>query len=245
MYASVQGAFQYGVLAPFRRPPRDPAQLLQPQRHFPEIEEGDELAAGDGPHRGLRPQAVDRQRHNDRVYKRRLNAQREVAAPSIVETLRRADCPYTDDEMDSVRSGTEQNPSRVSHPENHEETQEEAAVADVHDTAASTTQTNTEAAKSDLDHSDRKQQKEKKSSTEDEWSRTGDTLESRAEGGFAPAEVQVSFSNNTENNHFFLHLKIAKVCNFTLMKHFKAPPLGTTLQLGTSAPGLKARKANW
>lgn len=232
----MQGAFQYGVLAPFRRPPRDPAQLQQPPRQFPEIEDGDDLAGGDGPHCGLRRQAADRQRHNNRVYKRRPNAQREAAAPFFVETLRRADRPYTDDEMDSMRPGTEQNLSGVSEPENQEETLEEPVVADVHETPAP--MTNTEASKSDSDQSDSKQQNGNKSSAKDERSRTGDTLESLAEGERAPAEVQVSFSYNTKNNHY-LHLQIA-MCPLFFIKHFKAPPFGTTLQLGTSASGLKA-----
>lgn len=224
----MQGAFQYGVLAPFRRPPRDPAQLQQPPRHFPEIEDGDDddkLAGGDGPHRGLRRQAAGRQRHNNRADKRRANAQREAAAPFCVETLRRADCPYTDDEMDSVRPGTEQNTSGVSDPENQEETLEGAAGA-----PAPTTQTNTEAAKSDSDHSHRKQQKGKKSSAKDERSRTGDTLETRAEGESAPAQDQVNFSDNTKNNHV-LHLRIPKVCNCLVMKHLKLPHLIRRLSL--------------
>lgn len=48
-YASVQGAFQYGVLAPLRRRPRDPAQLQQPLRQDREIKDDDHLAKGDEP----------------------------------------------------------------------------------------------------------------------------------------------------------------------------------------------------
>lgn len=228
----MQGVFQYGILAPFRRPPRDPAQLLQPPRQLPEIEDGDDLARGDGPHCELRLQAADRQRHNNRVHKRRPNAQREAATPFFVETLRRADRPYTDDEMDSVRPGTEQNLSGVSDSENQEETLEEPAGTHVPDTPAPTTQTNTVAAKSDLDHLERERQKGNTNCVKDERSRTEDRLESVAEVQSAPTDIQVSFSYNTKNNHY-LHPKIANVCNFTLLN-------GTTLQLGTSASGLKA-----
>lgn len=188
VYTSVHGAFQYGVLAPFRRPPRDPPppQLQQPPRQFHEIEDNDHLAGGDG----FGHQAAGRQQHKNRVYRRRPNAQREAAAPFVVETLRRADRPYTDDEMDSVRPDTEQNLSGVSDPENQEETLEEPAGARVQDTPAPTAQTNTKAAKSDSDHSESKQQKVKKSPAKDERSRTGGTLESLVEGQSAQADVQ-------------------------------------------------------
>lgn len=228
VYASVQGAFQYGVLAPFRRPPRDPAQLQQPPRQYHEIEDGDHLAGGDGPHCGLRRQAPDRQQPISRVYKRRPNAQREAAAPFSVETLRRADHPHMDDEMDSVRPGTEENLSEVSAIKNLEE----LAGADVYDTVPPPTRTNSEAAKLDSDCSEKKQQKETKRPEKAERSRAGDTLESLAEGQSASGEIQVSFSCS--------HLKIAEVCNFTLLKHFKAPPFGLNLQLGKSASWLKA-----
>lgn len=196
VYTSVHGAFQYGVLAPFRRPPRDPPapQLQQPPRQVHEIEDGDHLAGGDGPQCGPRHEAADRQQHKNRVYRRRPNAQREAAAPFVVETLRRADRPYTDDEMDSVRPDTEQNLSGVSDPENQEETLEEPAGACVQHTPAPTAQTNTKAAKSDSDPSESKQQKVKKSPAKDERSRAGDTLQPLAEGQSAQADVQVSFS---------------------------------------------------
>ncbi|XP_075878858.1 chloride channel CLIC-like protein 1 isoform X2 [Nelusetta ayraudi] len=192
VYTSVHGAFQYGVLAPFRRPPRDPPppQLQQPPRQFHEIEEGDHLAGGDGPQCGPRHQAADRQQHKNRVYRRRPNAQREAAAPFVVETLRRADRPYTDDEMDSVRPDTEQNLSGISDPENQEETLEEPAGARVQDTPGPTAQMNNKAAKSDSDPSERKQQKVKKSPAKDKRSRAGGTLEPLAEGQSARADVQ-------------------------------------------------------
>lgn len=193
MYASVQGAFQYGVLAPFRRPPRDPGppRLQQPPRHYHEIEDGDHLAGGDGPGRGLRLQAADRQLDKDRVHRRRPNAQREAAAPFVVETLRRADRPYTDDEMDSVRPDTEQNLSSATDPDEREETSEEPAEARARDTAAPAAQTNAKAAKSD---SDSKRQKVNKSPAKVERSRTGAASEPLAEGQTAQADVQVSFS---------------------------------------------------
>lgn len=194
VYASVQGAFQYGLLAPFRRPPRDPPlpQLQQPPRQFHEIEDGDHLAGGDGPQCAPRRPAADRQLHKNRVHKRRPSAQREAAAPFLVETLRRADHPYTEDEMDSVQPDTEQNLSTVPDPENQDEKQEEPAGARDRDTPAA--QTNTKAAKSDLNHSENKQQKVNKSPSKDEQSRTGGTSESPAEGQYSQANVQVSFS---------------------------------------------------
>lgn len=195
MYASVQGAFQYGILAPFRRPPRGPLplQLQQPPHQFHEIEDGDHLAGGDGPQCGPRHQAADRQQHKNRVYRRRPNPQREAAAPFVVETLRRADRPCTDDEMDSVQPDREQNLSSATDPENQEGTLEEPAGASAQDTPVSTAQTNTAATKSDSDHSESKQNVNK-SPAKDERSRTGGTLESRAEGQSAQADVQVSFS---------------------------------------------------
>lgn len=185
----MQGAFQYGILAPFRRPPPDPAQLQLPPRHYQEIEDSDHLAGGDGPHIGLRCQAADRQQPINRVYKRGPNAQREAA---FVETLRRVDRPYMDNEMDSVQPGTEQNSSGVSDIENQEETLQEPAGADVSDSAPPLTRTNTEAAKSDSDHFEKKQQKGNKRPNKSEQNRTGDALEALAEGESAPAEVQVS-----------------------------------------------------
>lgn len=174
-------------MAPFRRPHRDPppTQLLQPQRHIQEIEDCDRLAGGDAPHHDQRRQAADRQ--SDRT-RRRANRPREMA----VETLRRADRPYSADEMDSVQHDAEQDLSRVSDTENQEDTQEERAEARVHDTSADGAQSNTKSAPSDSHHSETKPLKVDKNSSKDKLSRTGGAPESPTKGRPSRVDIQVS-----------------------------------------------------
>lgn len=186
-------------MAPFRRPHRDPPppQLLQPQRHIQEIEDRDRLAGGDAPHHEQQWQAADRQLHRNRVYRRRANRPRETAAELFVETLRRADRPYSKDERDSVQHDAEQDLSRVSDTEKQEDTQEERAEARVHDTSADGAQSNTKPAPSDSHQSETKPLKVDKNSSKDKLSRTGDAPESPTKGRPSQVDIQVSFSQNT------------------------------------------------
>lgn len=186
-------------MAPFRRPHRDPPppQLPQPQRHVQEIEDCDRLAGGDAPHHEQWRQAPDMQLHRNRVYKRRANRPREMAAELFVETLRRADRPHSENETDSVQHDAEQDLSRVSDTENQEDTQEERAEAHVRDTSADGAQINTKPAPSDSHHSETKPRKVDKNSSKDELSRTGDAPESPAEGRPSQVDVEVSFSQTT------------------------------------------------
>lgn len=197
-YVSVQSAFQHGIMAPFRRPHRDPPppQLPQPERHM-EIEVRDRLAGGDAPHHEQRRQPADGQLHRNRVYKRRTNKPREMAAELFVETLRRADRPYSEDETDSVQHDERQDLSRFSDTEHQEDTQEEQAEARVHNTSADGAQSNTKPAPSDSHHSETKPLKVDKNSSKDELSRTGDAPESPAEGRPSRVDVEVSYSQNT------------------------------------------------
>lgn len=185
-------------MAPFRRPHRDPPpQLLQQQRHIQEIEDSDRLAGGDAPHHEQRRQAPDRQLHRNRVYERRANRPREMAADLFVETLRQDDRPYSEDERDSVQHDEMQDLSRVSDTENQEDTQEQRAEARVHNTSTDCSQSNTKPAPSDSHHSETKPLKVDKNSSKDELSRTGDAPESPAKGRPSRVDVEVSFPQNT------------------------------------------------
>lgn len=179
-------------MAPFRRPHRDPPppQLLQRRRHIQEIEDCDRLAGGDAPHHDQRHQAADRQLHRNR---RQANRPREMA----VETLRRVDRPYSEDETDSLQHDAEQDLSNVSDTENQEDTQEEQAEARVHETSADGAQSNTKPAQSDSRHTDTKPLKVDKNSSKGELSRTGGAPESPTEGRPSRVDIQVSFSQNT------------------------------------------------
>lgn len=120
-----------------------------------------------------------------------------MAAELFVETLRRADHPYNEDETDSVQQDERQDLSNVSDAEYQEDTQEEQAEARVHNTSADGAQSNTKPAPSDSHHSETKPLKVDKNSSKDELSRTGDAPEPPAKGAPSQVDVEVSFSQNT------------------------------------------------
>lgn len=150
LYGSVQAAFQHGITAPFRRPRRD--RPPQPEQQWPrlqEIEDGDHLAGGDAPQHVPRQLANDGRLHRNQVYQRRPNRPREETAKVVVETLRTAEPPYSEDETDAEPQEAEQNLSIESDTENQQETQEELEGASARTVAANTTPTKTKPTESD------------------------------------------------------------------------------------------------
>ncbi|XP_015234135.1 PREDICTED: chloride channel CLIC-like protein 1 isoform X1 [Cyprinodon variegatus] len=111
MYGSVHAAFQHGIMAPFRRPRRDPPPLDRPHHPPPPmIEDRDYLAGGDAPAQApvqpIAPQNIPRQRGEDArldrndVHRRRPNRVQEGPAPAKVETVRAAEPLFSEDERD-------------------------------------------------------------------------------------------------------------------------------------------------
>lgn len=146
MYGSVQAAFQYGITAPLRRRRRrdpDPPELIQPQPPLRRIEDRDHPAGGDAPQQALRHRANDGRLQRNEFRQRRPNRAREEPAKIVVETLRTADRPYSEDETDGERregspeseqteqslSAIESDPQTESDSENQQDTQEELAGA--------------------------------------------------------------------------------------------------------------------
>uniref|UniRef100_A0A3P8S2W3 Chloride channel CLIC-like protein 1 n=1 Tax=Amphiprion percula TaxID=161767 RepID=A0A3P8S2W3_AMPPE len=121
MYGSVQAAFQYGIMAPLRRPRRgppppelEPQQPRQPQ--YLMNEDHDELAGGDAPGPEPAPRPAPRQapspQHAPRcrpdnagndVHQRRPARPRKEPPRLVVQTLRSADPQYSEDEADAAR----------------------------------------------------------------------------------------------------------------------------------------------
>lgn len=149
MYGGVHAAFQHGITAPFRRPRRDPPppQLEQPRPGIQQIEYDDHLAGGDAPQQPApRQRADDARLHRNQVHQRRPNRAREQRAKVVVETLRRAEPRYSEDDTDAAGAReAEQNLSAESDSENQQEAQEEPEGESV---AANTTQTKTKPAES-------------------------------------------------------------------------------------------------
>uniref|UniRef100_A0A3B3TQH4 Chloride channel CLIC-like protein 1 n=1 Tax=Poecilia latipinna TaxID=48699 RepID=A0A3B3TQH4_9TELE len=112
MYGSVHAAFQHGIMAPFRRPRRDPppAELEHNQRPPPRIENRDYLAGGDAPAHApplaIAQQHIPRQQGDNarldrnHIHCRRPNRVKEEKAPIGVETLKAADPRFSEDELD-------------------------------------------------------------------------------------------------------------------------------------------------
>uniref|UniRef100_A0A1A7YTY2 Chloride channel CLIC-like protein 1 n=1 Tax=Iconisemion striatum TaxID=60296 RepID=A0A1A7YTY2_9TELE len=142
-YGSVQAAFQHGIMAPLRRPRRDPPhpELQHPQRIPLRIEDHNYSAGGDAPAPASAPAPVPAQQQVPRhiaedtrldrnsVHQRRPNRVAEKPAPVTVETLRSADRHYSEDETDAHRleggPAAEENPPLESDSENQQEIQEE------------------------------------------------------------------------------------------------------------------------
>ncbi|XP_044218427.1 chloride channel CLIC-like protein 1 isoform X2 [Thunnus albacares] len=142
MYGSVQAAFRYGIAAPLRRRRRrdpPPPGLNQPQPPVLRIEDRDHLAGGDAPQQALRHRANDDRLQRNDIRQRQPNRVREEPAKIVVETLRTADRPYSEDETDGERregspeseqteqslSAVESDPQTESDSENQPDTQEE------------------------------------------------------------------------------------------------------------------------
>lgn len=144
LYASVQGAFQYGITAPLRRRrPRedpDPPALERRQPQLQRLEAGDHLEDGDAPLQAPRHQVNHARLGRNQVRQRVPNK------PQDVETVRAA---YSEDEMDGQQraggSEDEQNPSAASDRDNQQETQQELAGTN----AANTTREKTKPPQSD------------------------------------------------------------------------------------------------
>ncbi|MEQ2178054.1 hypothetical protein GOODEAATRI_009988, partial [Goodea atripinnis] len=108
--------YQHGIMAPFRRPRRDPPapELEHLQRFHPRIEARDYFAGGDAPAHA--PMLANGQQHvswhqgdnarldGNNIHRRRPNRVREDSAPVGVETLRAADPLVSEDELDGSRS---------------------------------------------------------------------------------------------------------------------------------------------
>uniref|UniRef100_UPI0037E99999 chloride channel CLIC-like protein 1 n=1 Tax=Semicossyphus pulcher TaxID=241346 RepID=UPI0037E99999 len=136
-YGGVHAAFQHGITAPFRRRRRDPSPpQLGPGRHVQEIEDGDHLGEGDAPQNVPRQRADDIRLHRNQVHQRQPHRPREKPAKVVVETLRTAGPPYSEDETDAVPPDEEQNFSAESDSETQPETQVEQAGATASRTAA-------------------------------------------------------------------------------------------------------------
>ncbi|XP_017262516.1 chloride channel CLIC-like protein 1 isoform X2 [Kryptolebias marmoratus] len=182
VYGSVQAAFQYGIMAPLRRPRRDPPppELEQPPRPALRNEGRDNLAGGDGPVPALAPAPAPAQQHVPRqrddnarldrndVHQRRPNRSREKPAPINVETLGNADHQYSGDENDGRHEShpeAEDNSSAESGSEDQQETQDEGRGASA---AANTAQPKNKQTESDSSQRKNKPLKEKQKRSEDE-----------------------------------------------------------------------------
>ncbi|XP_011613236.2 chloride channel CLIC-like protein 1 isoform X1 [Takifugu rubripes] len=88
MYLSVNGAFRYGIMAPFHRPQPDPPppQLRQPQYHLQEIQDNEQLTRHISPRGGHLAASASR----NQIQQRRTRPQ-EKAAKMVVRTLRSGD----------------------------------------------------------------------------------------------------------------------------------------------------------
>lgn len=139
MYGGVHAAFQHGITAPFRRPRRDPPppELPQPQPRHLQIE--DHLAEGDAPQHAPRRRDNEGRLQRNQVHQRRQRPREEPVAKVVVETLRTAESPFSEDEMDNQQRETEQNLSAESDTENQQQTQEEPAGESASRAAANTT----------------------------------------------------------------------------------------------------------
>lgn len=137
LHGSVQAVFQHGIMAPLRRPRRDPPlpEPEEPQHHPQRMENHQYLEGGDAP----APQYAPWNRvHNARVqrnnvHQRRANRVREEPVPIAVQTLRAADPQYSEDDTDSQRHQEspelQGNTSAESDAENQQETQENVDAA--------------------------------------------------------------------------------------------------------------------
>lgn len=181
MYVSVHGAFQHGIMAPFRRPRRDPPppQLQHPQHHHLGIEDCNHSAGRDAQHAQRDPAWSGTQ-----VHRRRTSRPREDAAKVAVETLRTA-ARHSEDETHNRSHEAEENPSAESDLE-QQETQEEQPEASV-----KRAQSKAKPAESDSAKSRTKTLNVNKYS-KGELGKGGSASQSPAEGQPTQTDVQVS-----------------------------------------------------
>lgn len=193
-YASVQAAFQHGIMAPFRRPRRDPPppQLQQEQRQLQGIENHLALAGGDELQYGQRHQANGGRLQNNRVRQRRPDRPREEAAKVVVETLHNAECPISEDETDAQILETEQNVSSQSDSENQTDTQEELAGAGTSSVASNRAQSECDPTDSNSCQLKIRRLKENENLSKDKHRRRIRASKSPAEGKPSQTVVQVS-----------------------------------------------------
>ncbi|XP_030290129.1 chloride channel CLIC-like protein 1 [Sparus aurata] len=158
MYGGVQAAFQYGIMAPFRRPQRDPPPPQLQQPNLQAIEDCNHLEAGDAPQQLPRPRAIGDRLNRNRVRQRRPNRPREQPAKVVVETLHTAEAPYSADETDAQQLEAEQNLS-------------ESAEANASSVDANTAQSQTKPTESDPSQPETKLPKEKETLSKDDSSR--------------------------------------------------------------------------
>ena len=181
MYGGVQAAFQYGIMAPFRRPQRDPPPPQLQQPNLQAIEVCNHLEAGDAPQQLPRPRAIGDRLNRNRVRQRRPNRPREQQAKVVVETLHTAEAPYSADETDAQQFEAEQNLSA------------ESAEANASGVDANTAQSQTKPTESDPSQPETKLPKEKETLSKDELSRDCAEHQSQpAERQPLKTDVQVS-----------------------------------------------------
>ncbi|MEQ2191078.1 hypothetical protein XENOCAPTIV_020263 [Xenoophorus captivus] len=179
MYGGVHAAFQHGIMAPFRRPRRDPPapELEHLQRFHPRIEARDYFAGGDAPAHA--PMLANGQQHvswhqgdnarldGNNIHRRRPNRVREDSAPVGVETLRAADPLVSEDELDGEQH--EESPEVVENaPVDQQETPEK-----VEGENASADQPKIQKTKSHLSQAKKKEIQTKEEGSQDEPSRDG------------------------------------------------------------------------
>ncbi|KAM4549209.1 chloride channel CLIC-like protein 1 isoform 2-T2 [Odontesthes bonariensis] len=201
-YGSVQAAFQHGIMAPLRRPRRDPPppelEQPQPQPRPLRIEGYDYLAGGDAPAPAPAPapqhvpkhRAEDTRLHRNNVQRRR-NKVREEPALIAVETLRTVNHQYSEDEMDAERHEESpeamENPPADSESENQQETEEEVDGASALGATANTTQS---AKRNESDSSQSKNKPSKRKEKPPQIEPSGDGAADGAAAGSQPAEGQ-------------------------------------------------------
>lgn len=92
MYVSVNGAFRYGITAPFHRPQSDPPPS-QPQYNVQGIEDCYHLPQHISPHGGHVGASASR----NQIQQRRTSRPHERTAKVVVETLRTCECRRNDE----------------------------------------------------------------------------------------------------------------------------------------------------
>ncbi|XP_063323354.1 chloride channel CLIC-like protein 1 isoform X2 [Pelmatolapia mariae] len=168
MYGSVQAAFQHGIMAPLRRPRRDPPppELEQPQAQpCLRIEDRDHFAGGDAPQQqhALRYRADEARLNRNDLHQRRPNRQ-------WVETLGTAE-----DEPDAERAKevpeADQNPSVELDSENQQGAEERPPAAKDNSVGANEAKSEPKPAGSDSSESKNKTSKGNENLSQDQPAR--------------------------------------------------------------------------